>query len=210
MFEESREDVLSLPVYEGRSCSVSSAPRRQGYTKFYNPIDTRIRIKFCARRYRGITSGVFVKSTLLFICLFVSLGGMASEPCKQPCQEKLVRAYYERLSAVARAGSGEKELNYLFELFHDDVKYEHIEYQANFDKTAWIAAFKRNFKRGAYKAPANRASRPLRMIHGAAHVAVEYAHGDQQADGSWKMEDEGLLAIFGFKDGKIVLVRELW
>jgi hypothetical protein len=51
--------------------------------------------------------------------------------------------------------------------------------------------------------------RGINNIFGKSHAAIEYSHGVIQEDGPWN-QSNSLLVIFGFKDEKISLVKELW
>lgn len=143
---------------------------------------------------------------LLFFCSIAS-----SEECDSPCKEKLITDYFKSLDKVFLAGSTEADINKLFELFHPEVKYQHFEYDANFNNAEWRAAFIGNLQRGAYKKQQNESIKVTTYIHGKSHSAVEYIYGRLEEGKGWIPNDEEkLLAIFGFKDDKIVLVREYW
>ncbi|TMP27648.1 hypothetical protein CWB99_14375 [Pseudoalteromonas rubra] len=133
----------------------------------------------------------------------------AEAKCDSHCQLSKVNQYFDALDTVSYKGSTVADIDALIGLMHDEVKYEHIEYQANFDKPAWRRAFLRNHESGRYDSETNREIRVLRTIPGKNHIAVEYAYGFNQADGSWQQQ-EPMLAVFGFKEGKISLIRELW
>lgn len=122
---------------------------------------------------------------------------------------KEITAYFNALDKVAKKGSTEADIEALLNGMHDAVKYEHIEYQADFDKTTWRNAFKRNLNRGAYDNGPRNQIRILNVIYGKSHVAVEYSHGMIQEDKSWQA-DMKMFALFGFTGGKISLVREYW
>jgi len=92
---------------------------------------------------------------------------------------------------------------------HADVKYIHVEYEASFDKESWRKAFVRNLERDAYQNTNENEQRVLKAILGKNHVAVEYSHGVIQKDGTWQQK-KPLLVLFGFTEGKISLVKELW
>ncbi|WP_046006315.1 nuclear transport factor 2 family protein [Pseudoalteromonas rubra] len=139
----------------------------------------------------------------------LSLGAQAKADCTTDCQLSKVNQYFDALDTVSYKGSTAADIDALINLMHDEVKYEHIEYQANFDKPAWRRAFLRNLESGRYDSATSREIRVLRTIPGKSHIAVEYAYGVNQADGSWQQQ-EPMLAVFGFKDGKISLIRELW
>lgn len=119
--------------------------------------------------------------------------------------------YFTHLSKVYRKGSSERDVDSLFELLHTNVKYEHLEYEANFNRNDWIVAFKNNLERGAYSADQKDGIRVEDYIYGKHHVAVEYSYGQVAAEGKWQPKgDQKLLALFGFSGGKIILVREYW
>ncbi|MCG7561337.1 MULTISPECIES: hypothetical protein [Pseudoalteromonas] len=129
--------------------------------------------------------------------------------CGSQCQLSKVNQYFDALDTVSYKGSTVANIDALIGLMHDEVKYEHVEYLANFDKASWRRAFLRNYESGRYDSDTNREIRVLRTIPGKNHIAVEYAYGFNQADGSWQQQ-EPRLAVFGFKEGKISLIRELW
>lgn len=150
-------------------------------------------------------------SVILGLLALATGAGIGAETeCSADCQKAQIEAYFKKLSVVFREGSTEKDIDDLFTLFHDDVKYEHFEYDANFTKSKWKEAFLRNLKQGDYNAGQKESLRAQRLIYGKSHVAVDYAIGNMGEDGQWKTEDTGRLILFGFKDQKIVLVREYW
>ena len=148
------------------------------------------------------------QSSVLLACLILSSFAKAAD-CDSPCQLTQVKSYFSALDIIGRAGSTEKDIDALLSLVHDDVKYIHVEYLADFNKTTWRKAFVRNLKRGAYQNDTSNQIRVLNKIYGKNHLAIEYSHGVLQADGSWQ-PSEPQLVLFGFKEGKISLVKELW
>ncbi len=130
--------------------------------------------------------------------------------CHKACQLTLVKAYFEALDQIYRMNSTEEDIDNLFTFFHDEVKYEHIEYGANFDKDAWRAAFSNNLNRGMYTKEETEKIGIINVIHGQTHLAVEYAYGKEDENLNWKQEGEGLLIIFGFEGDEIILVKEYW
>lgn len=145
----------------------------------------------------------------LLILLFVSSIASSGE-CDSSCKEKLITDYFGSIDKVFRAGSTEADIDKLFKLFHPDVKYQHFEYDANFDAAEWRDAFSGNLQRGAYKKQQNESIKVITYIHGKTHSAVEYRYGRREDTGWAPTDEEKLLALFGFKDNKIVLVREYW
>ena len=139
-------------------------------------------------------------------------GSIASgTECDTSCRERLIGDYFARIGRVFHSRSTEGDINRLFELFDEKVRYQHLDYGADFEKGAWKEAFLGNLKRGAYDKQANQQIKVVTLIHGKQHTAVGYAYGAFQPDGVWKpSDDQVLLALFGFAGNKIVLVREYW
>ncbi len=150
----------------------------------------------------------FIKLGLSFTCLFLSNIAVAST-CESDCQLNQIKGYFIALDKISRKGSSNEDIDNLLALMHDEVKYVHVEYQANFNKTSWREAFIRNLKRGFYQNDDKNEMRVSNTIFGKNYTAIEYSHGLIQQDGSWQ-PSEPLLVLFGFKDGKISLVKELW
>ena len=140
--------------------------------------------------------------------LMVSNPTLARE-CDSSCQLSQINSYFSALDKVSRKGSSIEDIDSLLALTHDDVKYVHVEYEANFSKETWRKAFIRNLERGAYQTTAKNEKRVINSIFGKNHTAIEYSNGVIQKDGTW-IKDEPLLVIFGFTDGKISLIKELW
>lgn len=146
----------------------------------------------------------------LFVGVFSSSKSMALA-CYNACKESAISSYFEKLSKVFRKGSDSGSVKDLFSLFHDEVKYEHFEYDANFNKLEWFDAFQNNLDRGVYSKGDQEGMRVEKYIFGKSHVAVECGYGEQTSTGEWARKgDQNLLAVFGFKGKKIVLVREYW
>ncbi len=149
-----------------------------------------------------------IKQIFLVLFLLITTNSV-NAACNSDCQLEQIKSYFKALDLISRKGSTEKDIDDFLNLVHDDVQYIHVEYEANFNKTTWREAFVRNLKRGAYNNSEHNQQRILKSIFGKNHIAIEYAHGEVQPDGSWKAE-EPLLVLFGFSDDKITLVKELW
>jgi ketosteroid isomerase-like protein len=132
-----------------------------------------------------------------------------AEECGKACQLNQVKAYFSALDKVSKKGSVPSDIEALLDLTHDDVKYIHVEYQANFTKDTWRKAFLRNLKLGRYQDTDKNQTRILNSIEGKNHLAIEYSHGLIQENGKWEKTNK-YLAIFGFTDGKLSLIQELW
>jgi hypothetical protein len=110
---------------------------------------------------------------------------------------------------VAKKGSTSSDVDALLASTHADVKYVHVQYEANFTKDIWRKAFLRNIKLGRYQNTDKNQIRILNSIAGQNHLAIEYSHGLIQENGDWEKTDR-YLAVFGFTDGKLSLIKELW
>jgi hypothetical protein len=125
------------------------------------------------------------------------------------CQLAQIERYFAALDKVSRAGSTVEDVDALLSLTHENVRYIHVEYDADFSKADWREGFLRNLGRGAYTNGDQSEIRILNKILGKTHVAIEYSHGIVAEDGSWK-KGEPYFALFGFTDGQISLVKEFW
>ncbi|MFC3096147.1 nuclear transport factor 2 family protein [Alteromonas sediminis] len=143
------------------------------------------------------------------ILLFVLPSISWASSCPSSCQLDQIKTYFSALDKISRHGSTIEDVDAFLALMHSDVNYVHVEYHANFDKASWRKAFIRNLERGAYQNTEKHEKRIIKRIFGKNHVAIEYAHGVVLENGSWQ-PTEPLLVLFGFKDGKISLVKELW
>ena len=150
----------------------------------------------------------FATCKMLLLGLLLSA---SSETVDCPAQWQLeqVRTYFHALDNVFRAGATVADIDHLFSALHENVRYVHVEYEADFDRESWRAAFLGNLERGAYNNGPERKIGITKVIHGKHHMAVEYSHGEVQPDGKWK-SGEPLLALFRFTDGKISRIEELW
>lgn len=148
----------------------------------------------------------------ILVAVALLIGGMpagSEAACDASCMLTEVEAYFDGLDTIGRSGSTPGDVDGLLDRLHGDVRYVHVEYEADFTREQWREAFLANLERGAYdKDPADEI-RVLRSIPGRSHVAVEYSHGRRQPDGGWTAT-ESLLVLFGFTDGRISLVKELW
>ena len=132
-----------------------------------------------------------------------------SEECKTACQLQQVQSYFAALDKIAKEGSTPADIEALLALTHDDVRYIHVQYEADFTKDTWRKAFLRNLELGRYQKTDKNQIRILNSIAGKDHIAIEYSHGVINCNGEWEKTDN-YLALFGFTDGKLSLIKELW
>jgi hypothetical protein len=148
----------------------------------------------------------------LFTAFFLSFPAPANvdrTDCPPQCQLEQVGAYFRALDEVFQEGSTIAEIDALFSILHEEVRYVHAAFEADFQREEWRAAFIGNLERGVYRNGPERQIGIMTAIHGKNAVAVEYSHGEVLSDGTWE-SSEPLLAVFRFRDGKISLIEELW
>ncbi len=152
-----------------------------------------------------------ITSFLLIIGVFISTFTVNAKQCEANCMIAQINGYFAALDKVAKHGSTAQDIESLLEQMHPSIKYEHFEYQANFDLVKWRKAFNRQLKLGSYNNAPEDEIRVVNTIIGKSHVAVEYLHGLVDEKGDWKPNDDmKKFALFGFTEGKISLIREYW
>ena len=147
-------------------------------------------------------------STMLLLS-FLAPVNVERADCPPACQLEQVGAYFRALDKVFQEGSTVADIDALFSILHDRVRYVHADYEADFQRDAWRAAFIGNLERGAYRNGPERQLGIMTAIHGKNAVAVQYSHGEVLPDGT-RRSDEPLLVLFRFTDGRISLIEELW
>jgi len=148
------------------------------------------------------------KIGIAVILLLLSIQSFASQ-CDSDCQLEQVQSYFNAIDKIFRIGSNVEDIDNFLSLTHEEVKYVHTEYGANFNKKTWREAFLRQLKKGSYQDSKENEARILNSIFGKDHAAIEYSYGIIQKDGSWK-PGTPYFALFGFTDGKISLIKEYW
>lgn len=144
-----------------------------------------------------------------FILLLLIFPVENAPDCTPECQLEQVNDYFSALDEVYREGSSVADIDHLLSLLHDEVRYVHVDYEADFDRNSWREAFIGNLERGAYRNGPENEMRISNVIHGKNHIAVEYSHGIVQPDGTFESGNP-LLVLFTFTDDKISLIEELW
>ncbi len=154
---------------------------------------------------------IFVqKLTILLITLLLSLPILSKElTCDNECKKIQTENYLRNIVQIFIKGSTVKEIDNFLDGLHEEIKYEHQEYEADFDKTKWRKAFINQLELGSYVSSPNAKAKILNIIYGKNHAAVEYSYGTLNEDGSWT-KGHVKFALFGFKGGKVSLVREYW
>jgi hypothetical protein len=151
-----------------------------------------------------------MKKVLFLISLMSSSLSFANQPeCNSECKLQLAQSYFDGLTKISITGSTSDDIKTLINQLHDEVRYQHVEYGADFTKVSWEKAFLRQLQLGSYTSPPNTKIMITNIIYGKNHAAVEYSYGTLADDGSW-VKGHMKLALIGFKDSKIVLIKEFW
>lgn len=141
--------------------------------------------------------------------LMLATSSLSAYACDQACKKDEIDSYLSHIVKIFVRGSTEADIDKFLNQLHDEVKYEHSEYGADFDKLKWREAFVHQLKLGSYTDEPTLDGRVLNIIYGKQHAAVEYTYGEVDSQGVWKA-GHIKFALFGFKDGKISLIREYW
>lgn len=148
------------------------------------------------------------KLSIALIAVGLSIPAFADDACGRECQTTLIDEFHRGIDAILRRGSSAQDIDGLLEPLHDDVRYIHTEYSADFDKETWRAAFLRALHAGRYNGGPGDGTTIQKIIFGDSHVAVETIVRSTR-DGKLRVS-EPRLRLFGFTDGKISLVRDFW
>lgn len=136
-------------------------------------------------------------------------GEEAAAPAVMQAEEMLgmVRSFIRASGEVSQRGMAAVED--VMALMHEDMRYIHLEYGADFDKAAMLEGYKRRIARAA-----TRGSKVTihKHITGKNIVIIE-ASGtyERKVDDGWQPRSyDGHVTTYEFKDGKIWRVREYW
>lgn len=142
---------------------------------------------------------------------FFTTAAAGAAPCNSQCQQGIVDRYFQQLSQIYKTGSTAADIDVLFNTLTSDVQYQHLNYQAQFDRAQWHSAFTNNQNLGRYQQPRNLVIKVDHYLHGQGYVAVTYSYGVRDAEGTWQPQgDQQLLAVFALREDKIRSVQELW
>ena len=139
----------------------------------------------------------------------MSLAGAAElDTCDAACQRTQIENYYAGIDAIMLAGSSVADIDDLLGRLHEDVRYIHEEYEADFDKSTWRKAFVRQLEKGAYNDGPDGLTSILRVIHGYEFAAVEVI--SRYTENGVLIETKPRLVTFKFDQGKILQIKEHW
>lgn len=146
----------------------------------------------------------------LLLCVTLIRTVSAQEYCDSQCQRSLIDDYYSKINQAVQRHSTEEHIDTFLATLHDDVVYLHDEYEAEFNKSTWRQAFLRQMERGSYANTTQASTLVKSVIHGYQTAAVEFVSRYAENDDSALTASPPRLAIFKFKDNKIVFIQDHW
>ncbi len=132
-----------------------------------------------------------------------------AQDCLNDCQPRLIQSYYHKLDKLTMRGSTEQDVTLFLDSLHENVKYIHSQYEADFDKNTWRTAFLRGVNSGRYQDSIDAKTTINKIIHGHNVAAVEFVSRNNDKDGNLIVAPPRL-AMFKFQDGKISFIQEHW
>lgn len=130
--------------------------------------------------------------------------------CDSQCQRSLIEEYYEKVNRVTMRDSTSQHIDDFLSVLHDDVLYLHTEYQAEFNKDIWRKAFLRQLEKGRYNNSEKAVTSIESIIYGYQTAAVEFISRYNDDETGALISTPKRLAIFKFKDNKIVFIQDHW
>lgn len=134
----------------------------------------------------------------------------ADTHCDSQCQLTLIKDYYQKINLSVVQQSTTENVDVFLGSLHEDVVYLHEEYEAKFDKTIWRKAFLRQMERGGYANTVEANTVLKSVIHGYQTAAVEFVSQYRNQEDTEVTSSPSRLAIFKFKDSKIVFIQDHW
>lgn len=134
----------------------------------------------------------------------------ADTHCDNQCQLILIKDYYQKINLSVLQHSTTENVDEFLDSLHEDVVYLHKEYEAMFDKKIWRKAFLRQMERGGYANTVEANTVLKSVIHGYQTAAVEFVSQYRNQEDTEVTSSPSRLAIFKFKDSKIVFVQDHW
>lgn len=135
---------------------------------------------------------------------------MGNTHCNDQCQSALINDYYAKINQAVIQDSTPENVENFLAVLHDDVTYLHEEYEAKFDKDIWRKAFLRQMDLGRYDDTIASNTQVISIIHGYQTAAVEFVSRYRNRDDADFNSSPTRLAIFKFKDNKIVFIQDHW
>lgn len=120
----------------------------------------------------------------------------------------MVHAWF-RLSGQELEDRGEAGIEPIMALMHEDMRYVHREYDADYDRELLIDGFRRRLQRASTRGSTNTVTN---LIAGKNMVVVERSTAyERRTEAGWeKRGEDDLVTLFEFRDGKIWRIAEYW
>lgn len=155
-----------------------------------------------------------MKQLLLALALLVGATGARAADDGAPAvmgeeaMTAMVDAWY-RLSGQELDDRGEAGIESVMALMHEDMRYVHREYDADFDRAMLTDGFRRRLERADTR---NSTNTITNLIAGKNMVVVERSTAyERRTETGWeKRGEEDLVTLFEFRDGKIWRITEYW
>jgi ketosteroid isomerase-like protein len=122
-------------------------------------------------------------------------------------QEELLNQYYQFNLEIFRKGSDMEDVDALFQLFTEDFTYNHQEYGGVYTREDLYKGYLRNLESGGYDGSVYDI-RVFSVISGKDALAVSKRYLSKTNPNPQK--EDGEMAVFEFKNGKIYRITEYW
>ncbi len=119
----------------------------------------------------------------------------------------VLKKYYELNLKVFQSGSTIKDIDNIFHLFTDDFTYVHPKYGGVYTRDFLYKGYKRNQEKGSYNGKIIDIKVTNKII-GLNAIAVTKRF--IKKEGGKIIEGDEQMAVFEFKEGKIVKIKEYW
>ncbi|MDF2157106.1 nuclear transport factor 2 family protein [Algoriphagus sp. CAU 1675] len=122
-------------------------------------------------------------------------------------QEELLHQYYQLNLKIFSKDSDIKDVEKLFQMFSEDFTYVHEEYGGVYTREDLYNGYSRNIEKGDYDGSIYDI-RVFSVISGKDALAVSKRYVSQTNPNP--QQEDGEMAVFEFKDGKIFRITEYW
>lgn len=145
--------------------------------------------------------------TLLFSSLYVALGQENSLNTHQDSLNFVLNQYYKLNLKVFQQNSTQEDIDNIFNLFTDDFTYVHPKYGGVYTREDLYNGYNRNQKNGSYDGSVIDI-KIENIIYGLNAVTVSKHFITKEDDKV--VEGDKQMALFEFKNGKILMIKEYW
>lgn len=150
------------------------------------------------------------KTIFAILILFISVNQAKGQEATQEHKDSLnnvLNKYYELNIQIFQAGSTVEDIDQLFEIFTDDFTYVHEKYGGVYSREDLYNGYIRNQKNGGYDGNVTNI-KVLNKIVGLNGIAVQKVFVTKEKKKT--TEENKQLAVFEFRNGKILRISEYW